>query len=299
MADAILRLNTHEVLRALDRIDLLDLLTGEFAGDEPSVGGAGSGPTVIEQRRAGVRCLLPDPALRVVRAAGMAALAARELLAPGGVTATVFDAGVAVRLLVTLLARYVPTLTHLALRVPDAGAVAGMSAFDELEPAGISVSIASGSDAMFGANLLVLTDPDACVSLRPPTTGMLVVNATGTDLPREVMDGIDQVYVDDLRLLPANRHREFVKLHLTGHGAHTEPLHAAEGWHRHRATWRHQRRVEADLAAVLAGRCPGRTHDDDVLLVELLGVPDADGVLGHRLVRAAVESRLGQWSDAE
>lgn len=124
-----------------------------------------------------------------------------------------------------------------------------------LDGAGIGLTVTEcGAEAVFGANLVVLAGPQEPASWTPPG-GAVIVNATGAAVPLDVP--VDQVFVDDRRLL----------------GGHIAGV--------------------ADLGQVLAGTHPGRTTEDDVLLVDLLGV-DTGGVwLTHQLYQAALRQGLG------
>lgn len=300
----VLRLTSRQTMRALEHIDLLELMTERLARATPPVAPPPAAPaapeaeeTAVEEARTGVRVLLPTAMLRLIQAAGLAALASRELVAPGVVTAAVAGSGAALRLHVEVLARYLPTLSHVALSGAIAGPLAPLprSVLDQLEGAGIGLSTATEPRrAASGANLFVVAGPGfRAPGCGPLTLGALLVNATGRDLPSAWTESVDRVYVDDLRLLGHHRHREFVRTHLSGPEADAEPLlRHREGWYRHTGAEHGGRRVEADLAGVLAGTCPGRAHDDEILLVELLGTEPVDAGLAWRLCQAAAEHGL-------
>lgn len=173
------------------------------------------------------------------RAAVLTALSARYLLAPGVVTASVVGGGWAVRAQLDAVARHVPGTSHVAVRVLD-GEPLDRDLVDRLRLTGIGLSVAAtAGEAVFGANLVVVTDvadPDTWPVRLPG--GAVLVNATGGDLPPAVTRAVDVVFVDDLALLRCAPHRGLP--------------------------------VEADLRQVVTGECAGRTSADHVLLVELL-----------------------------
>ena len=104
--------------------------------------------------------------------------------------------------------------------------------------------------------------------------------------------------LDDLRLLAASTHREFVRLHLAGApAAPPSLLPHREGWYRHQPAGHGWPHVAADLAGVLDGTAPGRSTDEETLLAELLGTDVVDLELGRLLHRAAVAHGLGSWVD--
>ncbi|MFC6091937.1 phosphopantetheine-binding protein [Saccharothrix lopnurensis] len=184
----------------------------------------------------GVEAALSSVAAPEHRAAVLAALSARYLLAPGVVTASVVGAGRAVRAQLDAVARHVPGTSHVAVRLLD-GEPLDRDLVDRLRRTGIGLSVtATAGEAVFGATLVVVTDfadPDTWPTHLPG--GSVLVNATGDDLPPAVTRVADLVFVDDLGLLrPGGRP------------------------------------VEADLRQVVTGECAGRTSADHVLLVELL-----------------------------
>jgi ornithine cyclodeaminase/alanine dehydrogenase-like protein (mu-crystallin family) len=319
MTGSILRLSAEEVLAALQEIDPLELLSEELIGPtaatagrrpagrfvaEPAASASGdaarAGLTAVEDLHTGQICLFPVSSLQMIRSAGLAGLAARQLGAPGVVTAAVFGSGVVSQVQLAVIARHLPNLSHVAVYVADAEFehIFKRDLLDQLELAGIGLSTtADMRQAAFGANVLILACLDmARLEIGQVAPGMLVVNATGDDLPDDLIDRVDQLYVDDLGLLEVSQRRQFIKLHLASAGRPAEPsLQHREGWHRHQAGWRDQRRIESDLGHVLTGKHPGRTHVDDTLLVELLSCDTVDVTLASRLQQSALKHGLGCW----
>ncbi|MEU7482294.1 hypothetical protein AB0A63_40445 [Lentzea sp. NPDC042327] len=169
----------------------------------------------------------------------LTALAARYLLAPGVVTASVVGTGQAVRAQLESLTRSVPDLTHVAVRVLD-GAPLDRDLVDGLHRTGIGLHVAAtAAEAVFGANLVVVTS-GAGLDTWPThlPRGALLVNASGGELPAALTGAVDGRFVDDLALLSAA---------------------CPQG-----------RPVEADLRQVVTGERAGRTGADHVLLVDLL-----------------------------
>ena len=311
-ADQALRLSAGQTLRALHEIDLLELVAerltvagagrmvpvlrpGEAGGWPPARPGVAE--TAVEDPGAGAVALLPTATLRMIWAAGLAGLAARVLAAPGVATAAVFGSGAALGLQVSVLARYLPALGHVTVpRVPSRRlADGGPSVRAQLDLAGIGLSAIRGPRrAALGANLVVLAaSARGAPDIGPPAPGALVVNAAGRDLPGQVLDRIDRVYVDDLALIAGNQHRDFLRVRPAGREA-PPLLRNREGWYRPEAGPR-ARPVEADLGDVLDGASPGRANEEEVLLAELLGAAAVDAALAWRLWQSAAECGLGRW----
>lgn len=307
MISPTLRLSTDELLSALDVINPVDLLVDELVAGrpsdpggrlipwrgDPSAGPAG-GLILLEDLRAGSSCVLPTSVLCAFRTAALAALAARALVTPGVVTAAVLGSGFAAQPPLAVIARHVPGISHLAVCPASPASPAGPDrlartdgwrqpvrpmVLDQLDLSGIGLSITSAvSDAVFGATLVVAAAAGLHrFRLGQLTRGAVVINAAGEDLPDELVDGVDQLYVDDAALLERNVHRSFVRRHLAGMAVGS----------------RRPVTIEADLGQVLTGAHAGRTHIDDILLVELLGGNAMDVRLACSLHRAALANGLG------
>nr|MDT0659145.1 hypothetical protein [Micromonospora sp. DSM 115978] len=210
----------------------------------------------------------------------LAALAARYLLGPEVVTASVIGPRRAAHLHIMTIARYVPCVSHVSVFLTDGPAAPATAAagradggtgqvtpvfdqqvVDELELSGIVLNrAASPAESAFGANLVVVIGPVGCpagpgegpgapVRL---AKGALLLNASGRDLPPALADQASQVFVDDLSLVETA---------------------AANGLARPaRARLNPQQRYQVigDLRQVVLGEPTGRIKQEQVLLVELL-----------------------------
>jgi ornithine cyclodeaminase/alanine dehydrogenase-like protein (mu-crystallin family) len=313
MADPTLRLRHCDMLRAIEEIDLLDVVAQELIGRVTGAAGrrgagrlaahhpgvaAATELTPVADPDSGRICLMPTPSLQMISLAGLAGLAARELRPPGVVTAAVFGSGTAARLHLEVIARYVPNVSHVAVYPGEVGIEqAEWNVRDRLELAGIALSISTSSrHAALGANLLVVAelgwDRLRIGHLHP---GVLLINATRRDLPDELLAEVDCVYVDDIGLLEHNQHRKFARSHLAGPGPLPDPTYRyREGWYR-----RQQRRIDTDLGHVLTGG-HRRPDVDEVILVELLGGGSLDIWLAGHIYRAAIALDLGlPFNDSE
>lgn len=306
MAGSVLELGDDELWSALEQINPVDVLIDELVGCEvdrvdwnphqfgrfvawrhTTSEGQDEDLALLEDADTGERCLLPADGLRASRAATLCALAARQMLAPTVVTATVLGASPAAQLQLAVIARHVPDVSHIAVCPAPGGREAiEPRVLDQVDLAGIGLSVVPGmADAVFGANLVVVTDAGPWpLEYGQLPKGVVVVNATGADLPDQLVNDLDEIYVDDVDRLDDNAHRYFVRSHLaciTGR----RPL--------PRNGSRRRPRIAAPLGQVLTGAHPGRTSLDDMVLVELLSTDLLDAPLASRLHRAAVERGLG------
>ncbi len=302
-----LRLSSRQTLCALADVELLEMLADRLAyPDRPAhpdrgaqllPGVAAADQVAVKDPATGMRCLLPAAMLRMIRAAGLTALATRELAVPGVLTAAVFGTGTAVQVQIAVMAHYLPMLSHVALcRRGQEPGITGL--LGELERAGIGLTAAVDPEqAALGANLLIVATPSPDrLQIGPLAPGALLVNAAGQNLPPHVVACANRIYVDDLALLEPNRHREFVLQHLAGPVTGCGSLLGhREGWYRHPAAGPGYQPVRADLGMVLACASPGRLDDDEILLVELLGTAAVDAALAGLIGRAAAEQHLGSW----
>jgi ornithine cyclodeaminase/alanine dehydrogenase-like protein (mu-crystallin family) len=297
---AALHLDSDQLWTAYEGVDPVALLVDELIGRaiDPD-GWARQHPERLTTRRdeagvehvlcedsAGACCLRADD-LRACRAAGMCAVAARQVPAPTLVTATVLGTSHAAQLHLATVARYVPDISHIAVTPTPTGRTRLQPrVVDQIDLAGIGLTVTRDvAEAVFGANLVVVADPNPWplgTELLPK--GAVIINTTGTDLPDDLVNHVDQIYVDDLRLLRNYPQRYLVKMHLAGPDQ-TRPR-LGNGWYR-------RPRIEADLGQLLTGGHSGRRHLDDVALLELLGATALDPRLAVALHRVARERGLG------
>lgn len=258
MSSQMVRLSTHEVWTLLDDVDPVGVVVGALMHDVP--------PTPPAED-----CEVAADALRAVRTAALTAVAARHLAASRVVTAAVLGSGPLAELQLSVLARRVPGITHVAV-CAGPGTRTGSRIRDQLDLAGIGLSVTDHvPDAVRGANVVHVLDPAmAAVRLAPLAKGAVIVNGTGRPLSADV----DQIYVDHADALPT-RYR------------------MAAGASPRRADPNCPRPVEATLADVVTGTHPGRTRADDVLLVELVGTDEVNGALADRFCRSAVRRGIG------
>jgi ornithine cyclodeaminase/alanine dehydrogenase-like protein (mu-crystallin family) len=303
-----LRLHHGDMVRALEAINLLDVLVRPLTGVPDSPGPSQFVPDGTAMATTGLTTvrdiwtrrvyLLPTPSLNMICLAGLAGLAARELLPPGVVTAGVIGSGATAQLHLEVIARYVPNVSHAAVYPPPAEGERPVESNirEQLERAGIAVSIkTSPQGVVAGANLLVIAElgwDRLDIGRLPP--GMLVINASRRDIPDELLADVDLIYVDDLGLLEHNQHRKFVRTHLIGPNTEPGRTHRnREGWYRRRRRlWRDQQRIESDLGHVVVDR-HRRMDVDDLVLVELLGGPALDIWLAGHICQAAIRLGLG------
>lgn len=250
----------------------------------------------------GLSCAMPAVALRTLHTAALAAIATRELLTLGGVTVAVLGTWYAAQTQLTVLARHVTDIVHVAVRITDKSGTPELEPrlVDQLDLVGIGLSVTSDlADTLFGANLVVaasdgaLDDSDGHPLIGNLVRGTVLVNASGHDLPTALLDQADQIFVDDITLLTEHTHRHFVDRHFANAAATTagQPGSSWLGADRRPA-------ITTDLGMLLAGTRVGRQQQDDILAVELLSTGDPDVHLATTIAAAARDNGLGRQVSA-
>ena len=307
MAETVLRLEADDVWRTLETLDPVAVLAEELIKrainhhdreHEPACRlvpwtGHDDQYVLTEGVPRGVRCAMPAAALRTVHAAALSALATRELLPPGGITVAMLGTRRATETQLAVLVKHVPDIVHVAVRITDMAETDTLEPrlLDQLDLAGIGLSVMTAlAETLFGANLVVVVSEEALTEggehagVKHLVRGTVLVNASGHDLPTDLVDHVDQIYVDDLALLSAHPDRYVVDRHLA-HASAGEPWAGAQG---------RPPDIAADLGLLLAGARPGREQQDDIVVVELLSADTPNTNLAHMIAEAAVRGGLGQ-----
>lgn len=305
MTGTVLQLRSHEVWSALEAIDpvatMAEYLIGRTVDRAAAArrspgrlvswsGNARNGAelVVLDHPDATGSCVVPAQSLRSSQAAALATVAAREMLVTGGITMAMLGPASEAQPQLSVVARHVPDISHVALCSESMGTKeVEASLVDQLELSGIGLSVVPTiAEAVFGANLVIATDHAAStqdlaeLKIDQIARGALLVNATGRDLPSDLVDQVDQVYVDDIGLLDRYPDRRVVATHLAEPTIGTKT--ASSGL-----------RIADDLAGLLAGRQPRRSRTDDIVLVELLGVHELNADLAYRIYEVATHTGLG------
>jgi ornithine cyclodeaminase/alanine dehydrogenase-like protein (mu-crystallin family) len=272
MTEKLLMLDADDVWRAMATIDAVAVLAEGLIGRTIARDGhprsalgrlvpwtslpvpdLHSEPVVLEHPVEMPVCVASATTLRTAQKAALAALAARELLVPGGVTVAMLGTTEQVQQQLAVISRHVPDISHVALWAggPDGVGRLDPELVDQLDLSGIGLSVASSiPDAVFGANLVIAAGDDSnkadleSLELGHLARGTVLVNATGHDLPGTQVDEVNQVYVDD-------------------------------------------------IGQLLAGGRTGHRRAGEVVRVELVGVDELNVELAYRIYRAALQRGLG------
>lgn len=222
--------------------------------------------------------LLEGGLISAWRTAAVSALAARHLARPGFTDVALIGCGViGSTQLAALLQQFahIETVRLFDVRPEAADKLAATVTAEH----GVSVVITdSAEDAVRAGDLVVpctVTDRPYIHSdwLKP---GSLLCNVSIMDAHKDVFLEADKVVVDDWE--QSNREKKIIN-QLVLDGAFS------------------RERLHAELGEILAGRKPGRETDDEVIVLNPMGMAVEDIACAAEIYRRALEQRVGTWLD--
>jgi len=218
-------------------------------------------------------CFMDGTVVSAMRTGAVSGLAARELAAPGSSVLTLYGAGVQARTQLAGLERMLPDLAEIRLYDPSPAQTA---AFVEREQPGRPPIRAMDDprEAARGSHVVVAATmaPAPFVTAEWLEPGMLVLSVSSFDPSLDAIDAADLLVTDDFA-------------HETYHPS--RPLARAEAA---------GLVTEADvvtLGSILAGDHPGRTADEETILVSPVGLGIEDVAWATAVYRQAEELGVG------
>lgn len=245
-----------------------------------------SGLTIVfEPHSARPACVMDAAHLSSLRTAALTVVAARRLCARTAVVA-VLGAGVLADAHVRLLGARLDGVRE--VRLFDLASERTTRLIGRLEAAqtqrGIAMAAATTArEAVSGADLVVTctTTVTSYIPYGWLAAGCVAVNVSLDDLDEDVFLRAARLYVDDWRLVVADDHRLLGRLaragRVTGPG---EPDRGA-------------RAVTGTLGQLLAGTCPGRGDEHEVIVVNPFGMAVHDVAMANQVYRIARQRGLG------
>jgi N-[(2S)-2-amino-2-carboxyethyl]-L-glutamate dehydrogenase len=215
---------------------------------------------------------LDGTVVSAMRTGAVSGIAARALARDGARVLGLLGAGVQARTQLMALERTLPALEEIRLYDPAPGKADELAAARSDGPS--RRAVASAEEAVRGADVLV----PATMAAEPfvPAAGLgpgtLVLSVSSLDLAVDVIEAADLVVADDVD-------------HETGHAS--RPLARAE------AAGVLDRQAVVTLGAILAGDHPGRTSEDDLIVVSPVGMGIEDVAWATHVFRRAEELGLG------
>jgi ornithine cyclodeaminase len=218
-------------------------------------------------------CFMDGTVVSAMRTGAVSGLAARELARPGSRVVTLYGAGVQARTQLAALEKTLPELDE--IRIVDPIRVQ-IERFVELEAKGRPpiVPFDDPRQAAAGAGVLVLASmaPSPFVDADWVDAGALVLSVSSLDIAVEVVASADLVVTDDLEHETFHPSRPLSRAREAGMLADGEVV---------------------PLGAILAGDHPGRTGDEQRIVVSAVGLGIEDVAFATAVYRRALAEGVG------
>jgi N-[(2S)-2-amino-2-carboxyethyl]-L-glutamate dehydrogenase len=215
---------------------------------------------------------LDGTVVSAMRTGAVSGVAARALAREGARVLGLLGAGVQARTQLMALERTLPALEEIRIYDPADGKAKELAGFRSDGPS--RRAVASAEEAVRGADVVVpatmAAEPFVPAAWLGP--GTLVLSVSSLDLDVDVVESADVVVADDVA-------------HETGHAS--RPLARAE------AAGVLDRDAVVPLGAILAGAHPGRTSDEELIVVSPVGMGIEDVAWATHVFRRAEELGLG------
>jgi len=240
-----------------------------------------SGITVLfDVETARISCIMEGAAISALRTAAVSMLCLRRLARRSIERLAIVGAGRIAGAHLELATKTLPELREVRIFDLDPNAASRLAG-----AAGATRAVAceSVADALGGADAIVTATTATagyigCDLLEPGTT---VVNVSLDDLCEDVYLCAGLVVVDDWMLVKHDDRRLLGRLHRAGRvGGPGEP-----------GRW--ERSVDAEIGDIVAGRHPGRTSPDQVVIVNPFGLAIEDVAFAGAVYAAALRQRIG------
>lgn len=242
-------------------------------------------------------CLMEASHVSSLRTASVSVLAAQHLLNSVATTGGFLGAGALTRQHAILMSQRIPQIT--SYRIFDierdrAGVLCRQLA-ELIPPARAQFQVAgSAAEAVEGADLVV-----ACTTAREGYVprdwlkdSCLVVNVSLDDLCEDVLLAADRLYIDDWKLVTADKHRLLGKLIRQGRVRGPHDTGDADAAHQ---LVEGSQTVTGTIGQLILGKCEGRSSDEQLCVVNPFGMAIEDISLANRVYHVANMRSLGVW----
>lgn len=239
-----------------------------------------------------ILCVMESAHISSLRTASVTALAIDLFQNREIETLAVIGAGVLAQAHIELLASRFPTLRQIRLFDLDIERIKTLQ--DHLRPVFQNHNIAmratsTAEEAIREAQVIVpaTTTTEGYIPFAWLQPGALLVNISLDDPKPDVVLGVDKLIVDDWHLVKDDPRRLLGRMYRAGQLiGPDEPGDAIHGA---------RRRVDAQLGEVVLGTRAGRSHVDEIILVNPFGLAIEDIALATHVYRKARELELGTW----
>jgi ornithine cyclodeaminase len=230
-------------------------------------------------------CAMHAALISAARTAAVSTVAVRQLRASQGSSAALIGAGRIGQAHLELLVSQVPELTEIAVFDVDRGQ-ARQLAEGRGEPSPRLTLAESAEEAIRGASVVITTTTTTTgyipyVWLSP---GAVLVHVSLDDVLPEVVERADLVVVDDWELVRDDDRRLLGRLYRAGQ------LRGPDGAS---ADGKSGRAVDASIGEILIGAHPGRSDDEQIVLVNPFGMAIEDIAFAQAVYERAQEAEVG------
>ncbi|MBB3663604.1 MULTISPECIES: 2,3-diaminopropionate biosynthesis protein SbnB [Prauserella salsuginis group] len=253
------------------------------------IGSKHDNPTREGKERASALIVLNDPATKYPvavmegslisawRTAGVTCLAARHLAVSGFTDVSLVGCGLIGSTQATALLQQFDHITTVHLYDVNQDAANALSERIMREHPNVKAVVAGSAEDAVGQGDLVVP---CTVTDKPYITfswlkrGALLCNVSIMDVHKDVFLGADKVVVDDWE--QSNREKKIINQLVLEGSFSREQLHA-------------------ELGEILAGERPGRDNDDEIIVLNPMGMAVEDIACAGEVYRRAAESGTGTW----
>jgi ornithine cyclodeaminase/alanine dehydrogenase-like protein (mu-crystallin family) len=229
------------------------------------------------------QAILQGAAISALRTAAVSTLAAQRLCCSGAGVLGVVGAGPLGRRHVTLMLEHVDIGKVLICdRVPARAAALVAALAGDVDENVELVAVATAQEAVGEATVVVTatTTTTPYIGYDELRRGAVVVNVSLDDLHEDAYLQADRLYVDDWNLVVEDSQRLLGKLARSGRVS--APGANGDG-----------RRVDGTLGELLAGDCPGRDDDRQIIVVNPFGLAIEDLAIASRVHDIARRDGIG------
>jgi len=248
-----------------------------------------SGVTLLfDETSTSIRCIMDASFISALRTASVTLVAAEILRAPVMDTIAVIGAGPIAGAHLDLLLRRVPEVRIVRIYDLDPVASARLRECAQVAASGARVDIelpGSARETIEGADLVITatTVTEGYIQFEWLKKGSILVHVSLDDVLPEVVLRASLVIVDDWDLVKADDRRLLGRMYRRG-----EIVGPGEPGRNG------SRCVDSNLGDVVAGRHPGRTSSDQVILVNPFGLAIEDIAMARRVYDVASARGLGR-----
>lgn len=249
-----------------------------------------SGVTLLyDNVTAQITCIMEGAFISSLRTASVTMLAIELLQGKQIEHVAIIGAGVLAQAHIRLLVQRIPTVRQLTLydlSLPRIEALHSQIA-PLLQEHHVSWHVASSAEeAIRPAQCIVpvTTTVTGYIPFSWLQPGAVIVNVSLDDVLPDVVFQADKVFVDDWNLIKADTRRLFGRMYRAG-----QLLGPEEG---DAQLTDQQRRIDGSLCDVIQGTA-GRTHENEIILVNPFGMAIADIALASYVYREALQQALG------